>query len=102
VSLSGAALEMELSSERLRERYVGAMRELFPRARDAAVRCVHVSRERAATFAPRPGAEALRPSARTSVRGLALAGAWTATGWPATLEGAVLSGHAAAREALAA
>jgi monoamine oxidase len=44
----------------------------------------------------------MRPPARTSVRGLVLAGAWTDTGWPATLEGAVLSGHAAAGETLTA
>jgi len=101
LSLSGAAEEMELSSEQLRERYLRAMGELFPRARDAVVRSVHVSREHAATFSARPGTEALRPGTRTSVPGLVLAGAWTDTGWPATLEGAVLSGHAAAREVLA-
>ncbi len=101
VSLSGAEREMELSSERLRERYLEAMRELLPSAREAQVRSVHVSREHAATFAARPGSQALRPGASTSVRGLVLAGAWTSTGWPATLEGAVLSGHVAAREALA-
>jgi uncharacterized protein with NAD-binding domain and iron-sulfur cluster len=100
ISLSGAAGEMEFSSERLRERYVDAMGELFPRARGAVVRSVHVSREHAATFAARPGTESLRPGPRTSVAGLVMAGAWTDTGWPATLEGAVLSGHAAAREAL--
>jgi uncharacterized protein with NAD-binding domain and iron-sulfur cluster len=44
--------------------------------------------------------EALRPGASTSVPGLALAGSWTATGWPATLEGAVLSGHMAAERTL--
>jgi hypothetical protein len=102
VSLSGAAEEMKLSSGQLGERYVQAMRELLPRARVAQVRSVHVSREHAATFAARPGAQALRPAARTNVTGLVLAGAWTDTGWPATLEGAVLSGHAAARVALAA
>ena len=101
ISLSGAAAEMELSSERLRERYVDAMAELFPRARGAVVRSVHVSREHAATFAARPGIESLRPGPRTSVAGLVMAGAWTDTGWPATLEGAVLSGHAAAREVFA-
>ena len=101
ISLSGAAGEMELSSERLRERYVEAMTHLFPRARAAVVRSVHVSREHAATFAARPGTESLRPGPRTSVAGLVLAGAWTDTGWPATLEGAVLSGHAAARQVLA-
>jgi uncharacterized protein with NAD-binding domain and iron-sulfur cluster len=66
------------------------------------VRAVHVSREHAATFAATPGACVLRPPTRTGVPGLFLAGAWTRTGWPATLEGAVRSGHAAARMALAA
>ncbi len=102
VSLSGAEREMRMDGQELRERYVGALRELFPRAREAVVRSVHVSREHAATFRAAPGSGALRPGARTAVRGLAIAGAWTDTGWPATLEGAVLSGHAAAREALAA
>jgi squalene-associated FAD-dependent desaturase len=101
ISLSGAAREMQLSGEQLRKRYLTALSELFPRARDAAVHSFHVSREHAATFRASPGCEALRPAARTSVPGVALAGAWTDTGWPATLEGAVLSGHAAAREVLA-
>jgi monoamine oxidase len=100
VSLSGAEHDMRRSSEQLRERYVGALAELFPRAREARVQSVHVSREHAATFRAGPGVQALRPGPRTRVRGLVLAGAWTDTGWPATLEGAVLSGHAAAREAL--
>jgi uncharacterized protein with NAD-binding domain and iron-sulfur cluster len=100
ISISGAEREMRLSGEQLRERYLNALRELFPRARDAVVRSFHVSREHAATFRAGPGCEALRPGSRTAVAGLALAGAWTDTGWPATLEGAVLSGHAAAREVL--
>jgi phytoene dehydrogenase-like protein len=100
VSLSGAEREMGDSVEHLRERYVSALGELFPRARRAVVRGFHVSREHAATFRAAPGVQALRPTTRTSVRGLVLAGAWTDTGWPATLEGAVLSGHTAAREAL--
>ncbi len=100
ISLSGAEQDMRRSSEELRERYVGALAELFPRARDARVRSVHISREHAATFRAGPGVQALRPVARTRIRGLVLAGAWTDTGWPATLEGAVLSGHTAAREAL--
>jgi squalene-associated FAD-dependent desaturase len=100
ISLSGAAAEMELAAEGLGERYLEAMCELLPRARKAKVQSVCVSREHSATFAARPGTGALRPTARTEVEGLVLAGAWTDTGWPATLEGAVLSGHAAAREAL--
>ncbi|MGA9876325.1 MAG: FAD-dependent oxidoreductase [Solirubrobacteraceae bacterium] len=100
ISLSGAEREMQLSLEQLRERYTGALAELFPRAREAVVRSVHVSREHAATFRAAPGCETLRPVAQTEIPGLVLAGAWTDTGWPATLEGAVLSGHAAARQAL--
>jgi hydroxysqualene dehydroxylase len=102
VSLSGAEEEMGMEAQALRERYVGALEELFPRAREAVVKSVYVSREHAATFRAGPGSGELRPRARTSVPGLVLAGAWTDTGWPATLEGAVLSGHAAAREAMAA
>jgi hydroxysqualene dehydroxylase len=102
ISLSGAREEMEMEGEGLRARYVDALAALFPDARRAHVRAVHVSREHAATFAATPGACVLRPPTRTGVPGLFLAGAWTRTGWPATLEGAVRSGHAAARMALAA
>lgn len=100
VSLSGADAEMQLSVEQLRERYVPALRALLPAARQARVESFFVTREHAATFRASPGVAALRPPARTAVRGLALAGTWTATGWPATLEGAVMSGHTAARVAL--
>jgi hydroxysqualene dehydroxylase len=100
VSLSGAEREMGMSVDRLRERYLPALEELLPRARQANVELFVATREHAATFRAAPGTRALRPGPVTSVPGLVLAGAWTATGWPATLEGAVLSGHAAA-EALA-
>jgi uncharacterized protein with NAD-binding domain and iron-sulfur cluster len=100
VSLSGAEREMGMSVEALRERYLPALAELLPRARSAQVETFLVTREHAATFRAAAGVGALRPPARTSVPGLALAGSWTATGWPATLEGAVLSGHSAADEAL--
>ena len=100
VSLSGAEREMKMSVGALRERYVPAIAELLPRARRARVERFVVTREHAATFRASPGVGALRAGAQTSVPGLVLAGAWTATGWPATLEGAVLSGHAAADRAL--
>jgi uncharacterized protein with NAD-binding domain and iron-sulfur cluster len=102
VSLSGAEREMGMSVDALREAYLPALAELFPRARSAKVECFLATREHAATFRAAPGVGALRAGARSAVRGLALAGAWTDTGWPATLEGAVLSGHAAARCALGA
>jgi uncharacterized protein with NAD-binding domain and iron-sulfur cluster len=60
------------------------------------VTAFHVTRERAATFRQSPGTLAARPGQRTRLPGLALAGAWTDTGWPATMEGAVRSGDAAA------
>jgi squalene-associated FAD-dependent desaturase len=102
ISLSGAEREMQMDGGRLRAHYLEALAQLFPRAREAEVRAVHVSREHAATFEATPGVDALRPPTLTRVPGLVLAGAWTRTGWPATLEGAVRSGHAAARMALAA
>jgi hydroxysqualene dehydroxylase len=102
VSLSGAEREMASSADELRRRYEPALAELFPAARTAGVDRFFVTREHAATFRAGPGVRALRPGPRTAIRGLVLAGAFTATGWPATMEGAVRSGHAAATEALAA
>ena len=102
VSLSGAQREMGMSVDELRELYVPALRELLPRARRANVESFLVTREHAATIRAVPGTAALRPAARTAIPGLLLAGAWTDTGGPATLEGAVLSGHAAAVGALGA
>lgn len=100
VSLSGAQREMSMSVQQLRECYEPALRQLLPRARRARMESFLVTREHAATFRSVPGVGALRPGPRTAQPGLALAGSWTGTGWPATLEGAVLSGHAAAGEAL--
>ncbi len=102
VSLSGAVREMGMSVEELRERYLPALAELLPEARGASVESFLVTREHAATFRASPGVAALRPGAQTAVPGLVLAGAWTDTGWPATLEGAVISGHSAAAAAIGA
>jgi uncharacterized protein with NAD-binding domain and iron-sulfur cluster len=101
VSLSGADEQMGMSVDRLRERYAPALAQLLPRARQAKLELFLATREHAATFRASPGVSALRPRSSTAVPGLALAGAWTQTGWPATLESAVLSGHAAARSVLA-
>lgn len=97
VSLSGADREMQMSVDALREQYLPAIEQLLPRARGAKLESFLATREHAATFRAVPGTAALRPGPDTGVAGLALAGSWTATGWPATLESAVLSGHAAAR-----
>jgi hydroxysqualene dehydroxylase len=101
VSLSGAEREMKLSVDALRELYLPALRELLPRAREAKLEYFAATREHAATFRASPGVAALRPGPQTAAPGVVLAGAWTDTGWPATLEAAVLSGHAAAGSALA-
>jgi squalene-associated FAD-dependent desaturase len=100
VSLSAADDDMQRRPEELRARYLPALAELFPAARSANVERFVVTREHAATFRAAPGAKALRPAARTLIPGLALAGAHTTTGWPATMEGAVRSGHTAADEVL--
>jgi squalene-associated FAD-dependent desaturase len=100
VSLSAADDELSATADDLRDRYLPALAELLPAARTAKVEGFFVTREHSATFRATPGARALRPPARTELPGLVLAGAWTDTGWPATMEGAVRSGHAAAREAL--
>jgi squalene-associated FAD-dependent desaturase len=86
----------------LRERYLPELERLLPRTRGARVEDFFVTRERTATFAPAPGVGRLRPGARTKAPGLYLAGAWTATGWPATMESAVRSGVGAADAALSA
>ncbi|MGW0751501.1 hydroxysqualene dehydroxylase HpnE [Streptomyces sp. NPDC002587] len=86
----------------LRAKYLPELERLLPAARGAKVRDFFVTRERTATFAPTPGVGRLRPGARTDTPGLYLAGAWTATGWPATMESAVRSGLNAAHAALAA
>ncbi len=86
----------------LRERYLPELERLLPRARGAEVLDFFVTRERTATFVPAPGVGRLRPGARTKAPGLYLAGAWTATGWPATMESAVRSGVGAADAALGA
>jgi squalene-associated FAD-dependent desaturase len=72
------------------------VRRAIPAAREAKLVKSTVIKETAATFSPEPGCDRWRPAAESPVRGLFLAGDWTATGWPATMEGAVRSGYLAA------
>ncbi|MFJ6946813.1 hydroxysqualene dehydroxylase HpnE [Streptomyces wuyuanensis] len=102
LSQSAAQDEIDTPVSVLRERYLPELERLLPATRGAEVRDFFVTRERTATFAPAPGVGRLRPAARTNAPGLFLAGSWTATGWPATMEGAVRSGLSAASAALAA
>ncbi|MEV5430414.1 hydroxysqualene dehydroxylase HpnE [Streptomyces sp. NPDC052701] len=102
LSQSAAREEIDAPVSVLRERYLPELERLLPLTRGAAVKDFFVTRERTATFAPAPGVGRLRPGARTKAPGLYLAGAWTATGWPATMESAVRSGVGAADAALSA
>ncbi|MFJ8147839.1 hydroxysqualene dehydroxylase HpnE [Streptomyces sp. NPDC096048] len=102
LSQSTAQHEIDEPVAALRERYLPELERLLPRTRGAGVKDFFVTRERTATFAPAPGVGRLRPGARTKAPGLYLAGAWTATGWPATMESAVRSGVGAAGAALGA
>ena len=96
VSISAADREVDEPAAELRRRYVSALEALFPAARRARVLDGFVTRERRATFRATPGSGSLRPGPVTRWPHLFLAGAWTDTGWPATMEGAVRSGRMAA------
>jgi squalene-associated FAD-dependent desaturase len=91
---SGAPELLELRGRELVERIAS---ELTNRLGRAELLWSRVSREPAATFAARPGTASLRPGPKTSRQNVVRAGAWTATGWPATMEGAIRSGRAAVR-----
>jgi uncharacterized protein with NAD-binding domain and iron-sulfur cluster len=74
--------------------------QALPESRNAKLLKSTVIKEAAATFSPEPGVDKLRPTQQTAVKGFYLAGDWTATGWPATMEGAVRSGYLAAEALL--
>ena len=79
---------------------VREVRKVLPAARAAELVHARVIKEKRATFSARPGVDALRPAAAPAaphgIGNLFLAGDWTATGWPATMEGAARSGYLAA------
>ncbi|HEX3960966.1 MAG TPA: hydroxysqualene dehydroxylase HpnE [Trebonia sp.] len=92
ISLSAADEYVDRSVASLREEFIPALADLLPAAGEAIVTEFFVTRERRATFRGLPGTARLRPAAATGLPGLVLAGSWTATGWPDTMEGAVRSG----------
>ena len=97
VSLSGADSHIGRPSADLIAQFASEVARLLPAAADAEITDSIVTRERAATFSGQPGTHTLRPGAAISIPGVYLAGAWTDTGWPATMEGAVRSGIIAGR-----
>lgn len=101
VSLSAAWEFWPMSKEELRAAFLPELRRLFPAARDATATRFVVVKERRATFRSLPDAPDNRLPAVTPIGGFHLAGDWTATGWPSTMESAARSGAAAAEAALA-
>jgi zeta-carotene desaturase len=90
-----------LSREQAIAQAVAELAEFFPRVKDAKLEKVALVKEVRATFGVPPGIDAARPTAVSPWPNLFLAGDWTATGWPSTMESAARSGHLAA-EALCA
>ena len=96
VSISAAWDYIDLSREELAASIAQEMRDAFPRARSAQLLKSTVVKQRNATFRCAPGAQKLRPGPATASPNLFLAGEWTDTGWPSTMEGAIISGYNAA------
>jgi len=98
---SAARAFVEASRDMLVRRALDDLHRFFPASRRATLRHSLIIKEKRASMAPLRGSLALRPAWKTPQPGLHLAGDWTATGLPATIEGAVISGHACARQVLA-
>ena len=96
ISLSGAWEFVDRPKEEIADLFTQEMARLFPKARDARVQRLLVVKEPKATFRSEPGAQRRRLPQQTPITNLFLAGEWTDTGWPSTMEGAVRSGVFAA------
>jgi uncharacterized protein with NAD-binding domain and iron-sulfur cluster len=96
VVISASRMLADCDREQVVQRVVQDLSALWPAARDAKLLQSKVVTEQHAVFTPSPGLNHLRPDQQSSVPGLYLAGDWTATGWPSTMESAIRSGHRAA------
>jgi zeta-carotene desaturase len=85
-----------LSRKEIIDLAIGDLRLFFPRVHDARLVKAHVVKEQRATFSAAPETESLRPGTACAIPNVHLAGDWTRSGWPATMEGAVRSGYIAA------
>ncbi len=101
VSVPAADDYVDVPTSALRAEFLALLARNFPAAADAPVEDFFVTRERRATIAQQPGSRSARRAPPAGLRGLAVAGAWTDTGWPDTMEGAVRSGRTAARKIIA-
>ena len=99
ISLSGAWRWRDLTKAELRETFVSEMAKVFPAARDTLVTRSLTVKMLDATFRSVPGSARHRLPQKTPIANLFLAGDWTATGWPSTMESAVRSGNLAAKAA---
>jgi uncharacterized protein with NAD-binding domain and iron-sulfur cluster len=102
VVVSAARQLKGLGNEEVQRRIVAELKALFPTARQAQLLRGRVITEHGATFSAVAGVDRWRPPQTSPLAGLFIAGDWTATGWPATMEGAVRSGYLAAEAMLAA
>jgi squalene-associated FAD-dependent desaturase len=100
VVVSAARQFRGLGHEEVRRRMVEALSRLFPAATQTALLRARVVTEHTATFSAVPGVDQWRPGQASPIANLFVAGDWTATGWPATMEGAVRSGYQAAEHLL--
>lgn len=100
VSASRSLLEMP--RQEIIDLAVRELAEFFPEVKNARLEKAQVIKEVRATFSAAPGLEALRPVSKTHLANFFLAGDWTRSGWPATMEGAVRSGYLAAEAVTAA
>lgn len=96
--ISASWPEIEMSREEILSSALREIELFFPRVRDAKLLKSTVLKEARATFSVTPGLDQYRPQQRTTLPGLYLAGDWTATEWPSTMEGAIRSGRLAAGE----
>jgi squalene-associated FAD-dependent desaturase len=101
VVVSAARSFRTLGHEEVQRRILEELARLFPAAATAKVLRVRVVTEHSATFSAVPGVDKWRPAQASPIANLFVAGDWTATGWPATMEGAVRSGYLAAEALLA-
>lgn len=96
VVVSASRALLELPTAEVARLIVDELAEVWPGASTARLLRASVVTHRRAVFSTAPRCDALRPPQRTAVSNLVLAGDWTATGWPATMEGAVRAGRLAA------
>jgi zeta-carotene desaturase len=94
--ISAAREWVEVPKEKCLDAFAAQIRSVFPGACEAKLERGIIVIEKRATFSPVPGSDRLRPSQQTEIVNLYLAGDYTRTGWPATMEGAVRSGYLAA------